>query len=222
MRKIQDYGLAALILSAVMLHTGCASPKQVQAVRVLHGTLQPIGPKRQGTILVKPLADARKEADRPYVGEIHQPVYPGVLYPAPSGRFIVVKDTVSISTTLTQYLSDALKEAGYIPVVFEPRFIRSETTAKANVLLEGEIKEFWLRPSWTTRHVVQIHLRLLDANGSRLLWEREMRGEHSKFIGAWNVPEFEEVIQNALDKVLNEVRKEFASEQFYLNVKGGL
>jgi hypothetical protein len=37
----------------------------------------------------------------------------------------------------------------------------------------------------------------------------------------WNVREFEEVIQKALDKVLSQAGKEFASEQFNLKVNGG-
>ena len=61
----------------------------------------------------------------------------------------------------------------------------------------------------------------MDSRSRRLLWEKELPGEHSKFVGVWNVGEFEEVIQKALDKVLRQAGKEFASEQFYLKVKGG-
>ena len=61
----------------------------------------------------------------------------------------------------------------------------------------------------------------MDSRSERLLWEKELQGEHSKFIGLWNVDEFEEVIQKALDKVLRQAGKEFASEQFYLKVTGG-
>jgi hypothetical protein len=222
MTKDRMRGLVALLVGGLVFQTGCVSPRQVQAVRILHGALQPIEPKRQGTVFLTPLADARQEEDRPYIGEIRQPVYPLVPYPVPSGRFIVIKDTDSIGMTLTRYLTDALKEAGYTPVVFDPGRSPSGMTSKASVVLEGEIREFWLRASWTTTQAVRIHLRLLDARSGRVMWECELRGESSKFIGTWNAQEFEEVIQTALDRVFNQAGEEFASEQFFSIVTGGL
>jgi hypothetical protein len=175
---------------------------------------------------MKPLLDARELEERPYIGEIHQPalgLFPlGVIpIPLPSGRFIVVKDGTSITTTMTRGLNEALKEAGYTPISPDPSSAPSDNTTIGAAVLEGEIREFWLRPAWTTQHVVRINLRLMDSRSGRLLWEKELRGEHSKFIGLWNVGEFEEVIQKALDKVLRQAGKEFASEQFYLKVTGG-
>jgi hypothetical protein len=138
-----------------------------------------------------------------------------------NGRVIVVKDGTSITTTMTRGLSEALKEAGYTPVSPDPSSAPSDNTTIGAAVLEGEIREFWLRPWWTTQHVVRIDLRLMDSRSGHLLWEKEMQGEHSKFIGVWNVGEFEEVIQKALDKLLRQAGKEFASEQFYLKVKDG-
>ena len=218
----QFYRFGAPILIGLCLQTGCVlpSPKQVQAVQVLHSAPEPIQSKRGGTILMKSLLDARELEERPYIGEIHQP-NSLVPLPMPSGRFIVVKDGTSITTMMTRGLSEALKEAGYTPFFPDPSSAPSENTTIGAVVLEGEIREFWLRPAWTTQHVVRINLRLMDSRSGRLLWEKELHGEHSKFIGLWNVGEFEEVIQKALDKVLSQAGKEFASEQFYLKVKGG-
>ena len=162
---------------------------------------------------------------RSYIGEIYPPpsfvpLVPIFLAPLVSGRIIVVEDGTSITTTMTRGLSEALKEAGYTPLSPDPSSAPSDTTTIGVAILEGEIREFRLRPAWTTKHVVRINLRLMDAFGERLLWEKELQGEHSKFIGLWNVGEFEEVIQKALDKVLRQAGKEFASEQFYLKVKG--
>ena len=120
-----------------------------------------------------------------------------------------------------QGLSEALKKAGYTPIFSDPSSAPSDNTTIGAAVLEGAIREFWLRPWWTTTQVVRINLRLKDAFGERLLWEKELQGEHSKFIGVWNVGEFEEVIQKALDKVLRQAGKEFASELFYLKVKAG-
>jgi hypothetical protein len=175
---------------------------------------------------MKSLVDAREPEARSYIGEIPPPpsfvpLVPIFLAPLVSGRFIVVKNGTSITTTMTRGLSEALKEAGYTPISPDPSSAPSENATIGVTVLEGEIREFRLRPAWTTQHVVRINLRLMDSRSGRLLWEKELQGEHSKFIGLWNVGEFEEVIQKALDKVLSQAGKEFASEQFYLKVKGG-
>lgn len=166
-------------------------------------------------MLMKPLLDARELEERPFIGEFIHPLY------LRTGRVIVVKDGASITTTMTRGLSEALKKAGYTPVFPNPSSAPSDNTTIGAAVLEGAIREFWLRPWWTTTQVVRINLRLKDAFGERLLWEKELQGEHSKFIGVWNVGEFEEVIQKALDKVLRQAGKEFASELFYLKVKAG-
>ena len=214
----QLHRFGALILIGLCLQTGCAaSSRQVQAVQVLYSAPEPIQSKRGGTILMKPLLDARELKERPFIGEFFELMF----YGGGNGRVIVVKDGTSITTTMTRGLSEALKEAGYTPVFPNPSSAPSDNTTIGAAVLEGEIREFWLRPWWTTTQVVRINLRLKDTFGERLLWEKELQGEHSKFIGVWNVGEFEEVIQKALDKVLRQAGKEFASEQFYLKVTGG-
>ena len=212
----QLYRFGAPILIGLCLQTGCAaSSKQVQAVQVLYSAPEPIQSKRGGTILIKSLIVARELKERPFIGEFMHPLY------LRTGRVIVVKDGTSITTTMTRGLSEALKEAGYTPFFPNTSSAPSDNTTIGAALLEGEIREFWLQPWWTTQHVVRIDLRLMDSRSGHLLWEKELQGEHSKFIGVWNVREFEEVIQKALDKVLSQAGKEFASEQFYLKVKGG-
>jgi hypothetical protein len=229
MSEHQFYRFVAPILIGLCLQTGCVSlplPMQVQTVRVLNSAPEPIQSKRGGTILMKSLVDAREPEARSYIGEIHPPpsfvpLVPIFLVPLLSGRLIVVKDGTSITTTMTSGLGEALKEAGYTPIFSDPSPAPSDNTTIEAAVLEGEIREFRLRPAWTTQHVVRINLRLMDSRSGHLLWEKELQGEHSKFIGLWNVGEFEEVIQKALDKVLRQAGKEFASEQFYLKVTGG-
>ncbi|HKQ36335.1 MAG TPA: hypothetical protein VJT11_13610 [Nitrospiraceae bacterium] len=213
----QSYRFGALILIGLCLQTGCAATsKEVQAVQVLYSAPEPIQSKRSGTISMKPLLDARELEERPFIGDFVHP-----FIPVNGGRVIVVRDGTSITTTITRGLSEVLKEAGYTPIFPDPSSASSNNTTIGAAVLEGEIREFWLQPWWTTTQVVRINLRLKDAFGERLLWEKELQGEFSKFIGVWNVAEFEEVIQKALDKVLRQAGKEFASEQFYLKVKDG-
>jgi hypothetical protein len=224
------YRFGAPVLIGLCLETGCVSvplPDQVQSVRVLYSAPEPIQSKRDGTILMKSLVDAREPEVGSYIGEIpappsFMPLVPIFLVPPIRGRIIIlVEEETSITTTMTRGLSEVLKEAGYTPILPGPSSAPSDNTTIGVAVLEGEIREFCLRPSWTTKQVVRINLRLKDALGERLLWEKELQGEDSKFIGLWNVGEFEEVIQKALDKVLRQAGKEFASEQFYLKVKDG-
>jgi hypothetical protein len=225
----QLYRFGTPVLIGLCLQTGCVSlplPDQVQSVRVLYSGPEPIQSKRGGTILMRSLVDAREPMLRPYIGEIPPPPQlvpwvPIFFVPLMRGRIIIVVDEgTSITTTMTRGLSEALKEAGYTSILPDPSSAPSDSTTMGVAVLEGEIREFWLKPSFTTQHVVHINLRLKDFRSGRLLWEKELQGEHSKFIGWWNVGEFEEVIQKALDIVLSQAGKEFASEQFYLKVKG--
>src|SRR4029077_18490561 len=122
----QLYRFGALILIGLCLQTGCAaSSKQVQAVQVLYSAPEPIQSKRGGTILMKPLLDARELEEKPFIGKILPPWY------WPSWRFIVVKDGTSITTTMTRGLSEALKEAGYTPVFPNPSSAPSDNTTIA-------------------------------------------------------------------------------------------
>lgn len=64
-------------------------------------------------------------------------------------------------------------------------------------------------------------MKLRGKDGKQILWEKEIRGEHGKFIGLWNAPEFEEVIQKALDKALEQAATVFSSDEFQQNVTAG-
>ena len=151
----QFYRFGAPILIGLCLQTGCVSlplPNQVQTVRVLYSAPEPIQSKRGGTILMKPLVDAREPEARSYIGEIPPPpslvpLVPIFLAPLVSGRFIVVKNGTSITTTMARGLSEALKEAGYTSISPDPISAPSDTTTIGVATLEGEIREFRLRPA---------------------------------------------------------------------------
>ena len=134
----------ALILIGLCLQTGCAaSSRQVQAVQVLYSAPEPIQSKRGGTIVMKSLLDARKLNERPFIGEFFDMMFSA----GGNGRVIVVKDGTSITTTMTRGLSEALKEAGYTPLSPDPSSAPSDTTTIGVATLEGEIREFRLRPA---------------------------------------------------------------------------
>ena len=204
--------LPVLLLSCAMSLSGCASPKAVIPVSLLHNRIEASPGGRGEIIVVKPFIDSRKESQRPYIGETHEPVnmypLPPVLIPVPSGRFIVEKNGANVAEILTGYFAETLKGAGYKVLFSTP------ASLPPNAVFEGEVKEFWLTPSWTTKHVIRVRLKLYDKEGNRLLWEKEIRAQHSEFVGLWSSAAFEELIKKALDNSLHQAAKEFASDEF--------
>lgn len=196
---------------ATLLCSGCISFKQAQTVAIIHGPLPSAGTQDRGTIQVRRFRDGRKDEDKPYVGEMRGPAY------TPTGRFFVTKDGGSLSELLTESFSDALKAAGY-RVSVSPNEV--STTQRAEAVLEGEIKKFWLTPAWNTRQEISVQSTLRAKDGKDPLWEKEVEGQHGKFVGYPNAPEYEEVIQEALDKTLAQAVKEFSSDAFQRKVKG--
>jgi hypothetical protein len=216
--------LTVLLLSCAMSLSGCASPKAVIPVSVLHNRIEASPGGRRETIVVKPFLDSRKESQRPYIGETREPVnvypLPPVLIPVPSGKFIVEKNGANVAEILTGYFAEALKGAGYKVLFSTPASLTQLDTASIspNAVFEGEVNEFWLTPSWTTKHLIRVQLKLYNKEGNRLLWEKEIRAQHSEFVGLWSSATFEEVIKKALDKSLHQAAKEFVSDEFQQKV----
>lgn len=192
-------------------------------VSILHDRIDGTPSVRGGIILVKPFQDGRPRSQRPYIGETHEPPLPPLpilLIPVPSGRFIVERNGANVALVLTSCFAEALKEIGYTSLLSTaPSPSQSEIASLSpNAVLEGEIKEFWLTPSWTTKHLIRVQLKLYDKEGNDLLWEKEIRAEHSEFVGVWSSAAFEEVIKKALAKALNQAANEFVSDDFKLKV----
>ena len=202
--------LASHALLAAVFLSGCVSFKQAQTVAITHGPLPKAQTQDRGAIQVRRFSDGRKSEDKPYVGEMRGPAY------TPTGRFFVIKDGGNLSELLTASFSDALKAAGYRVSALPDE---GTTPQPADAVLEGEIKKFWLTPAWNTRQEISIQLRLRTKDGKDLLWEKEVEGQHGKFVGYPNAPEYEEVIQKALDKTLAQAVKEFSTDEFQGKVK---
>ena len=215
--------LTVLLLSCALPLAGCALPKEViYHVSLLHKRIEASPGWRGETIVVKPFIDSRKESQRPYIGEIHQPIYTYpfcpifILAPAPSGRFIFAKNGANIAEILSGYFCDALKGTGYNVLCVTPSSLKQLDIASIspNAVLEGEVNEFWLTPSWTTKHVIRLQLKLYNKEENHLFWEKEILSEHSEFVGLWSSAAFEEIIKKALDKALDQAIKEFDSDEF--------
>lgn len=197
------------LLLAVLLN-GCALG--VTHVNVAHSPLEPVAQKRAGTILVQPFVDNRKE-DHQYIGTKRD------VLGLPLGN-MGVNDGKRVDVMVTEFFVDALKHAGYDAVI-QTSGATQPVGVKINAVLQGEIKEFWLDMYMATWHHVNVDLRLLDKDGKLVLWQKNIQGGKSNPLWLGLNSEFEKVIQQALDEALNRAAKEFASDEFYRQVKAG-
>ena len=218
MKIVTVYLLAVLFVYCSTGLSGCASPKTVMPVSILHDQIDESHSVRTGIILVRPFADGRKESQRLYIGETAEPsnIVPIILIPLPSGRYLVERNGVSVALVLTSYFADVLRGVGYkvLMSTYASGSPPEITPISPNAILEGEIKEFWFTPSWTTKHLICVQLRLRDKQGNDLLWEKEIRVEHSEVIGLWSSAAFENMIKKSITQALREAAREFISDEF--------
>jgi len=90
--------------------------------------------------------------------------------------------------------------------------------------LQGEIREFWLYGGMSgVEGRITIALTLCSTDGKNVLWRKEIETVRNKAMAFASYQTFgnesAKVISGALEDVLNQAAKEFASEAFYENVK---
>jgi len=215
-----------MIMSCLVSLSGCTAPQSIFPVSISHGNIEAKQAGKAEVIIVSPFIDNRNKKQKPYLGEILEPInmYPGPPIPVlvKSGRFIVEKNKNNIADILTDLFADALKSVGYNVLVtpFSTDGQSKISSIPHNAVLVGEINEFWLTPSWTTTQSIRIELKLYNEKGTALLWEKGIQVKHSQFVGLWSSAAFEEVLQKALDKALDQAIKAFESDEFQQTVFG--
>lgn len=173
-------------------------------------------------VAVGPFADLRDLPDRARVGEVHAPGYQPVpitgpapqaaaiggglillslANPQPMGWYVFLKGPDGLAPPVARAIGEALNRAGY------------PTAGAAPLRLEGAIRAFWLRPSWTTRCDVGIELRLIGEGGS-VAWANTVTAHAEKFVGWFGDEAFEEVVRMAMDELVARTAAEFASPAF--------
>lgn len=200
-----------LLLNSAVIATflsGCAFG--VTNVRVAHSPFEPVTQKRDGTLLVRQFVDSR-EQDRQFIGTKRNG------FGMPLGN-IGVRDGKRTDVLLTEFFVEALQHAGYDAVLQSPTSGVPNGT-RIDAVLEGEIKKFWLDLYMATWHDLNVHLKLLDKDGQRVIWEKDIEGGKANVLWLGVASEFEKVIRQALDEALNRAASEFASEGFYQKVK---
>jgi hypothetical protein len=207
-------------IAAVAVLAGCASPRgegNSQCMAVTHAPLERIEMKRSGTILVKAFADLRPQKDKRAIGRIPWAFAPGVdLYFLPA-------DPLNIDILMTEFVAEALREAGYDAVI-ECHAGTGEPISSGAVL-QGEIRDFWLYGGpLRSQQKISVVLTLQEGNGKKILWKNKIAAVQEGAIvftavmGEWGF-KGATIVRPALSDALNQAARAFASAEFYRCLK---
>jgi hypothetical protein len=209
-RKSINLGLVdfVLIVFLALFAGGCALG--TTRVKVTHEPLDRIENKKKGNILVKQFTDKRE--DTQHIGNKRN-AFGMVL------GHIGTEEGVKLEALLTSYFAEALKEAGYNAVIQETQSTGVPSQVKFDVIVDGEIVEFWLDLYMAVWHKVGVKVKAIDPTDQKVLWEKDIRGEEKNVLWFGLASEYEKVIRQALTKALNQAAKEFASDEFSKVIK---
>jgi hypothetical protein len=207
-----------LLFSAVVaLLTGCSTAK-VSPVSVGHSPIGAVENKKKRNGFSKTFVLARKQDPKfsKMVGSVPWAGGPGLNW------YFVSSDPLGIAIQTTEFFSEALNTAGYKTILEAPGSSSGEKSAMAT--LQGEIREFWLYGgAGGVDGKITIALTLRSPDGKNVLWQKEFSSVRKKGMAFANYQtwgnESAKVVREALDDVLSQAVKEFASDDFYGNVK---
>ena len=202
-KRIMLIGLSAFILG------GCAIG--TTRLQVNHDPLERIEAKKQGNILVKQFIDKRKE-NHEYIGNKRNGFGMVLGHVAP-------EEGVKLESLLTSYFAEALKEAGYNPVVQDSKTGGMQDKVKFDAIVDGEIIEFWLDLYMKVWQNVEVKTRAIHPTTQAVLWENHIKTDQSNVLWVGATGEFEKVINEALTKALNQAAKDYVSEEFQRAIK---
>lgn len=207
-RKQSIYINLVLVIVLAILVNGCAVG--VTRVEITHDPLDHIENKKEGSILVKQFVDKRE--DTQHIGNKRN-MFGMVLGHIGAGKGIKIEEI------LTMYFAEALKEAGYNAEIQKTLSADVTNQVKFDAIIGGEIVEFWLDLYMAVWHKVGVLIKVYDPTNQNVLWEMDVRGEEKNVLWLGTSSEYERVIRQALTKALNQVTKEFASDEFYNAIK---
>jgi hypothetical protein len=128
---------------------------------------------------------------------------------------VATLEGVSLEDLLTKYFADALTESGYNVQVAGTK----SSDMKADAIVVGNIREFWLDLYMKTWHYMTVDLKAIDPSSRKVIWEKEVKGDESNILWIGATSEFERVIRMSLTKALNEAAKQFSADEFSNVVK---
>lgn len=208
LRKYRKEFTNLILVVCLAFFSGCCA-LGVTRVHIAHDPLDPVENKREGNIFVKQFVDKREDIQ--YIGNKRNCL--GIVM-----GHIGTKE-VELEALLTNFIAEALKEAGYNAVVQETSVAGIPGQVKFDGIVDGEIVEFWLDLYMMVWHNVGVIVRARDPIDQHVLWEKDIRGGRRNILWFGATSEYENIIRQALTEALNQAAKEFSSDEFYNAVK---
>ena len=168
-------------------------------VQVAHSPLPAAANKRAVTIHVRQFTDSRKLEDKAQIGNKRNGF--GMVL----GHF-AIKGGKSVAQEMTDYVADALRAAGYHVVV------EGQGGGAGNLVLEGDVYEFWTDLYAAIWHNVGLDLKLKRAGA--VAWQKRIDAKETNVLWLGLPGESRVVVREAIDSALKKAVKEFSSASF--------
>lgn len=196
-------GCSVMVLLAILLE-GCVTGTTKLVMR--HAPLAPVAQKRQGDVLVRPFVDTR--VDTKYIGNKRNG------YGMIMGH-VATQEGVKLDELLTQYFIEALQEAGYNAVLDKSTPEGPASTLKCDVIIDGEIVEFWMDFYVEVWHDVVVRVKAINPADQKVVWDKVIQGSERRSGCFGAKAEFERIVSEATTNALNRAAEEFDSDDFY-------
>ena len=208
----RSYAFAGMFLMSLftLMVSGCALG--TTRLTVAHDPLLKIENKKQGNILVKQLVDKRKEKDLEEIGNKRNGF--GMVL-----GHVGMQEGVKLDVLMTQYVAEALNEAGYNVIIEKNQAATVPEPANYDAIVTGEIVEFWMDLYMKVWHKIEVTTVALNPTTQAVVWEKRFEGDESNVLWVGATGEYERVISAALTKVLNQAAQAYASDDFYKAIK---
>jgi len=208
MKRSKLIAFSAFLIFTGMILFGCAAG--TTKINISREPLMKIDNKKEGNLLVKRFTDKRPEVR--FIGNKRNG-YGMVL------GHIGLRDGIVLEDLLTQYFTEALREAGYNAVTETQNQQSPQANIKYDAVIDGQIIEFWMDLYMAVWHKVGVVIRVLDPDSNQIVWENLVEGAEKRVLWAGATGEYERVIRQAITKALNKAAEEFASDKFHEAVK---
>lgn len=208
MSNVQRYVVAGLSYALIVMVAIISSSCAVGTTRLVlsHEQLAPVEMKRQGDVAVKPFVDKRKETR--YIGNKRNGF--GMVM----GHVATEKD-VKVEEVLTKYFIEALQSGGYNATFDESSTPTIAPKVKCDVIIEGEIVQFWMDLYMAVWHQVGVKIRAINPVDQKVLWEKLIEGSEKRTLWVGATAEYERIVREAITKALNRATQDFTSDEFY-------
>jgi len=184
----------ALLASVSLVNCALGTSK----IQVSHSPLPAAGTRRAGTIYVRQFTDSRKVEDKSQIGNKRNGF--GMVL-----GHMAIKGEKSVAQVMTDYVADALRSAGY-------HVVEGQGGGAGNVVLEGDVYEFWLDLYAAIWHNVGLDLKL-KRSGS-VAWQKRIDAKETNVLWLGLPGESRTVVREAIDSALKKAVKEFSSASF--------